>query len=283
MEFKFEGEDPPPYTMEDLKKDRPEYGTLVEEFYALENEVDLLSPEIVTKYNSLYEDPNNIIDIIDRKGVEEYRSIMNEIRKATIERGALINEIKEKVASFGKELLEVYCRLKESQLLDFNESQRLNNLRDELPAESELCRSGVIKGEALENIPVQTLKEINRELDNDINETEIKKFIDQEEVLREKKEKISKIYDKKRAIAERANIIMELSERLEVSREIAKRMGLREITNANSLNNLSSEELESLRNKRRELLKLGESYGGIDLYDRQDVEALIEELFRDIK
>lgn len=267
MEFKFEG-DLPPYTMEDLKKDKPEHYALAEEFYSLENEAELLSPDILARYNSLYEDPLNITDIIDKKGIEEYRSIMNKIREAIIERGALINEIKERVASFDKALLEAYCIFKGRQPIDYSKNESF--------VESELCQSGVIKGEGIERLPIQKLQEINRELSNDINETELKKFIEQEEKSR-------KIYNKERESAERANIIMELSEILWVSREIAKRMGLREITNANSLNNFPSDDLELIRKKRRELLKLGESYGGIDLYDRQDVEALIEELFRDIK
>lgn len=272
--FNFEGEFTP-YTMEDLKKDKPEFYALVEEFYALEKETNLLGKDIQKKYNSLYEDTLNIADIIDYMGVSVYRNTIDEVRSSIAERKKLIEDTKEKLAALDRTLLEAYCRFKDSQPLDVGNGESLTV--------SELCRSGIIRGGDIECLSADTLTKINKEFDNDIDEAQIKGFINQEEVLRGEDEKRRKIFIKKREQEERSNIIKELSGDLEVSREIAKRMGFREITNANSLSNFSFEDLVIVKGKKEELLKLGKEYGGIDLYNRQDMELLMGELFKDKK
>ncbi len=232
-----------------------ERGRILREYYKLKDAVKKLDAEIRGKYNSLYEDHINIVDIYDDVGKEKYQEIIDLIKKEIKIRNDKIEEIYRYLDDIGRDLIIQYFQLAPDKA------------------------TGILR----RNLSDISSGDFN--FINDLNSDEVVEFLDKLKALKItdsvvdglKKEK--SIADKKQKQfldkAEKKRILKELQSNIPfvIIQKVADYVGQSKITNKNSLNNLNLEELIELYETVEKVKKIMDSYGIDEYYLSENQET----------
>lgn len=251
------------------------YSEIIERFYGFGKYVKLLSDETKREYYNLYEDEENIKDIINKVGYGKYVELMKKMESEFKAREGVIKNFFEKINNLGADIVQKYF------------SQNYQTLRT-----SDFWRK-VYQSPDIGRINfyfIDNMDSGNFDFVNELDFNTLRDFADEFEKLDINPSSVlekNKELQKRKRIAERRGakqrkkilvdyLSKELINKHELFAQITARLGLSEINNK-ALESCKPEDLAQIEDLFRKIKKNTKELGG-DEYEEEDLLLGLEEL-----